>query len=146
MRVVCQRVARAAVRVDGEIVGRIGRGLLLLVGVGTGDDEATLRWMANKCARLRVFPDAEGRNNLSLLDIGGEALAVSQFTLYGDARKGHRPSYIEAARPEVAEPMYERFCALLSAQLSRPVARGRFGAHMEVELVNDGPVTILLER
>jgi D-tyrosyl-tRNA(Tyr) deacylase len=146
MRVVCQRVRRARVTVEGEVTGEIGAGLLLLVGVSVGDGEAQLRWMAKKCANLRVFPDAEGRNNLSLVDVGGDALAVSQFTLYGDASKGNRPSYIQAAPPEVAEPLYDQFCEVLAGHLGRPVARGRFGAHMEVELLNDGPVTIVLER
>ncbi len=146
MRVLVQRVSRARVTVAGEEIGAIGPGLLVLAGLRAGDDEATLAWMAKKVAQLRVFADAEGKMNRSLLDTGGGALVVSQFTLYGDARKGNRPSYIEAAPPEIAEPLYQRFSALLSEQLSRPVATGRFAADMQVELVNDGPVTLWIER
>jgi D-tyrosyl-tRNA(Tyr) deacylase len=119
---------------------------LILVGIKAGDTEEDLAWMAGKCANLRIFADDAQLMNRSVVDIGGEALVVSQFTLYGDARKGNRPSFIEAAKPEIAEPQYERFCALLSEQMKRKVATGRFGAMMDVELVNDGPVTILIER
>ena len=137
MRALVQRVARAGVRVDGVSVASVGPGLLVLLGVTHADDAATADRLADKVRSLRVFADAEGRMNEALGD--REVLCVSQFTLYGDARKGNRPSYVAAARPEQAEPLYERFCARLGA------ARGTFGAHMEVELVNDGPVTVLLE-
>lgn len=145
MRVVYQRVSRAEVRVDGKVVSRIGKGALLLVGVAKSDDSETARWMAQKIAGLRVHDDEDGKLNLSLLDIGGEVLAVSQFTLLGDCRKGKRPSYTEAASPEVAEPLFIRFVDFLREQ-GVPVQIGAFGEHMEVELVNDGPVTVLVER
>ena len=145
MRVLLQRVSRAEVRVDGGVTGRIGRGFLLLCGFTRGDDEAKLAWMAEKVAGIRLFGDAEGKMNLALADVQGAVLVVSQFTLYGDAQKGRRPSFIDAAPPEIAQPLYERFVALLRA-LSIPVETGEFGAMMEVELVNDGPVTLWLER
>jgi len=145
MRVVLQRVSRAAVRVDGSPVGAIGRGFLVLAGFAASDTEATLAWMAEKVAGLRLFGDGEGKMNLPLADVGGGVLVISQFTLYGDASKGRRPSFIGAAPPGVAEPLYERFVAILRAQ-GVPVATGRFGAMMDVELVNDGPVTLILER
>jgi D-tyrosyl-tRNA(Tyr) deacylase len=145
MRVLVQRVTRAEVRVAGEVVGRVGVGLLLLVGLTHDDDESRLAWMAERVLGLRIFPDAEGRMNRALGESGGALLVVSQFTLYGDARKGKRPSFVDAARPEVAAPLYERFVALLRAGGSE-VATGTFGAEMEVELVNDGPVTLWLER
>ena len=145
MRAVVQRVARAEVRVDGIVLGAIGAGLAILLGVGRGDGTAEADRMAARLARLRVFPDADGRFDRSLLDIGGAALVVSQFTLYGDTSRGNRPSFTEAAAPELAEPLYERVCERLVAEGVSPVERGRFGAHMEVELVNDGPVTILIE-
>ena len=145
MRVVLQRVAGARVTVEGRVTGEIGRGLLLLAGFTDGDTEATLRWMADKVVGLRVFTDAEGKMNLSVEEVDGAVLVVSQFTLYGDARRGRRPSFVDAARPEVAIPLYERFVALLRAA-GRPVATGEFGAMMQVELTNDGPVTLVLER
>ena len=145
MRIVLQRVSRARVTVEGRVTGEIGRGLLLLAGFTEGDGEEALAWMADKVVGLRIFPDAEGKMNLALAEAGGALLVVSQFTLYGDARKGRRPSFVEAARPEVAIPLYERFLALLRAT-GRPVQTGEFGAIMEVELVNDGPVTLVLER
>ena len=141
MRLVLQRVTSAAVRVEGETVGAIGRGLLVLAGVREGDDAETARRLAAKTAALRIFPDDEGRFNRSLLETGGEALVVSQFTLYADVRKGRRPSFTDAARPEVAEPLVEAYASALEA-LGVRVARGRFGAKMAVELVNDGPVTV----
>ena len=144
MRVVLQRVERAAVRVGTETVGSIGAGLLLLFGVGHGDDRLDLAVAARKILDLRVFQDAEGKMNLSLRDLGGDVLAVSQFTLYGDTRKGRRPSYTHAAPPEVAEPVFNAFVRALQDEGAR-VAAGRFGAHMSVELVNDGPVTLVLE-
>jgi D-tyrosyl-tRNA(Tyr) deacylase len=137
MRAHVQRVSRASVRVDGDVVGEIGKGLLVLLGVTHDDDASVAERLAAKVRALRIFSDAEGNMNEPLGE--REVLCVSQFTLYGDARRGNRPSYMAAARPEQAEPLYERFCELLDAQ------RGVFGAHMEVELVNDGPVTLLLE-
>ena len=145
MRVLLQRVSRAEVRVGDRVTGRIGRGFLLLVGLTHEDDEARLAWMAAKVADLRLFGDAEGKMNLGLADVDGALLVVSQFTLYGDAQKGRRPSFIDAARPEVAVPLYERFLALLRERGLR-VETGEFGAMMDVELVNDGPVTLWLER
>jgi len=144
MKAVLQRVSRASVRVNDEVVGEIGLGLCVLLGVGRSDraDEATR--LAGKTARLRVFEDENGRFDRSLLDIGGEALVVSQFTLLGDTAKGNRPSFVDAAPPEDAEPLYERFCEELR-RLGVPVQTGVFGARMAVELVNDGPVTIVLE-
>ena len=145
MRVLLQRVARAEVRVAGRSTGRIDRGYLLLVGITHDDDEARIAWMAEKVAGLRLFADTEDKMNLALADVGGAVLVVSQFTLYGDASKGRRPSFIDAARPDVAIPLYERFIALLRDQ-QLTVATGEFGAMMQVELINDGPVTLWLER
>lgn len=145
MRVLLQRVSRAEVRVGDRITGRIERGYLLLVGFTHADDEPALVWMADKVVGLRLFADADDKMNLALADVHGALLVVSQFTLYGDAVKGRRPSFIDAARPEVAIPLYERFLALLRAR-SVPVETGEFGAMMNVELVNDGPVTLWLER
>jgi len=145
MRVVLQRVSRAEVRVADRVTGRIGRGFLLLVGFTHGDEEASLAWMADKVVGLRLFADAEDKMNLALADVDGALLVVSQFTLYGDAAKGRRPSFIDAARPETAIPLYERFISLLRERVRR-VETGEFGAMMDVDLVNDGPVTLLLER
>lgn len=145
MRVVLQRVSRASVAVDGETVGAIGRGCVLLVGIGHDDGEEQAAWLAQKIAGLRIFDDQAGKVNLSLLDVGGAALVVSQFTLWADTRKGRRPSFVHAAPPEMAEPLVERFADLLREQ-GLPVEMGVFGAHMLVEIHNDGPVTILLER
>ncbi len=145
MRAVVQRVSRAAVRVDGETVGAIGRGFVVLAGFAPSDAEPALAWMAEKLVGLRVFADAEDKMNLALGDVGGAMLVVSQFTLYGDASKGRRPSFIGAAPPEQAEALYDRFVALLRER-GVPVETGRFRAMMDVELVNDGPVTLLLER
>ena len=143
MRAVCQRVTEARVRVEGRTVAEIGPGLCVLVGVARGDDDAEAARLAGKIARLRVFPDGEGRFDRSLLDTHGSALAVSQFTLLASTARGNRPSFTEAAAPEEAEPLYERFCSEPEA-LGVPVGRGVFGASMAVELVNDGPVTIIL--
>jgi D-aminoacyl-tRNA deacylase len=144
VRLVLQRVSSAAVAVAGERIAGIGAGLLVLAGVGRDDNEEAARKLAGKVAALRIFGDDEGKMNRSLTDVGGGALVVSQFTLYGDSKKGYRPSFIQAARPELAVPVLEAFVAgLRSAGVE--VAEGRFGAHMEVSLVNDGPVTILLE-
>jgi D-aminoacyl-tRNA deacylase len=144
MRAVVQRVSRAAVRVDGEVVGASGRGLLVLVGARHEDTSETAVRLAGKVARLRIFENDDGRFDRSLLDVGGEALVVSQFTLLANTAKGNRPSFTDAAPPEQAEPLVERFCDALRAE-GVPVATGRFGARMEVELVNDGPVTIVLD-
>ena len=147
MRIVLQRVSRAEVRVAGVVTGAIAAGYVVLVGLAPADTDATLAWMADKIVGLRLFADADGKMNRSLADVGGGLLVVSQFTLYGDARKGRRPSFTDAAPPEVAVPLYERFVALLRERAGGlPVATGEFGAMMEVELVNDGPVTLLLER
>ena len=144
MRAVVQRVSQARVRVDGRITGECGRGLLVLLGVATDDDDGDARQMADKIATLRIFSDAAGLMNLSVTDVSGGVLLISQFTLHGDARKGRRPSFIGAAREETAKPLYERAGALLEAHALH-VEYGVFGAHMDVELVNDGPVTILLD-
>lgn len=144
MRAVIQRVEQASVSVEGEIRGQIGAGFLALIGVEEGDGDADFKYIADKVPNLRVFEDEQGKMNRSLLDVGGEVLAVSQFTLLGDARGGRRPSFITAARPETADPMYERLVADWRARGIR-VETGVFGAHMKVALVNDGPVTILLD-
>jgi D-tyrosyl-tRNA(Tyr) deacylase len=145
VRAVVQRVSRAAVRVDGETVGAIGRGFVVLAGFAPADEEPALVWMAEKLAGLRVFGDAEGKMNLPLADVGGAVLVISQFTLYGDAAKGRRPSFTDAAPPAIAEALYARFIELLR-RAHLPVETGRFGAVMEVEMVNDGPVTLVLEK
>ena len=144
MRGVVQRVARAEVRVDGRTVGSIGSGMLVFVGVGEGDTADQADWLAGKLSRLRIFEDDEGRMNRSVVDVGGAVLVVSQFTLLADTSRGNRPSFIGAAAPDVAEPLVGRVAAELRA-LGLEVAMGEFGAHMEVDLLNDGPVTILLE-
>ncbi len=145
MRVLLQRVSKASVTVADEVVGAIGQGYVLLVGVGHDDGEEQAKWLARKIAGLRIFEDGEGKMNRSLLDVGGSALVVSQFTLWADTRKGRRPSFINAARPNQAEPLVERFADLLCAE-GVPVEMGVFGAMMLVEIHNDGPVTIWLER
>jgi len=144
MRVVIQRVSRAAVAIEGQTVASIDRGLLVLVGVAQGDSEAEARRLAQKCVQQRIFSDAEGRFNLSLLDVEGEALVVSQFTLLADSRKGRRPSFAEAAPPEVAEPLVDAFARAMR-ETGVGVQTGRFGARMTVELANEGPVTIVLD-
>jgi D-tyrosyl-tRNA(Tyr) deacylase len=144
MRAVLQRVAHARVVIDGETVGQIDRGLLVLLGVTATDTPDDARWLADKLVGLRVFNDADGKMNLSLPDVNGAMLIVSQFTLYGDCRKGRRPSFIDAAPPEIAIPLYEAFINAVKAQ-GIPVATGRFGAMMQVELTNDGPVTLILD-
>jgi len=146
VRVVLQRVSSASVTVDGTVAGAIGPGLLLLVGFTAGDGEDALSWMADKVLGLRIFPDEAGLMNLGLGEVGGDLLVVSQFTLYGDTRKGRRPSFVDAAPPEEAIPLYERFVALLRERAPGKVETGVFGAHMDVALVNDGPVTLVLER
>lgn len=145
MRVILQRVSRASVRVDGKANGEIGRGIVLLLGVHQEDTAECAGFLAAKCAELRIFPDDEGKMNRSVKEIGGAALVVSQFTLYGDCHKGRRPNFMAAAGPEKATPLYEYFVRVLRGHLGR-VETGVFGAMMEVELVNDGPVTLILER
>ncbi len=144
MRLVVQRVSRASVKVENAVIGKIGKGYMVLVGAEVGDTEADARLCADKLAGLRVFVDGEGKMNLSVIDVGGEILLVSQFTLLGDARHGRRPSFIAAARPEEAEPLLLKMRAMLEER-GLHVETGRFGAHMDVELVNDGPVTILID-
>ena len=145
MRVLLQRVSKASVSVDGQTLSSIGKGLLILLGVGHGDGEEQAKFLAEKIANLRVFEDAQGKTNLSILDVKGAAIVVSQFTLYADTRKGRRPSFIDAALPDVAEPLVTRFAELLRGH-GVPTQTGKFGAHMEVEIHNDGPVTIWLEK
>lgn len=144
MRAVIQRVTEASVTIDGEIVGKIGQGFLVLIGVEEGDGENDFKYMATKVPNLRIFEDENGKMNRSLLDVGGQILAVSQFTLLGDARSSRRPSFIQAARPETANPMYERLVAHWR-EMGIHVETGRFGADMKVSLVNDGPVTIMMD-
>jgi D-aminoacyl-tRNA deacylase len=144
VRAVVQRVSSASVAIDGEVVGAIQLGLVVLLGVKPGDDERAYDFLAEKIANLRIFPDDDGKMNRSLIDVKGSALVVSQFTLYGDCRKGRRPSFIDAAPPEIAEPLYERFVARLKG-CGVPVQTGRFAADMQVSLVNDGPVTLIVD-
>ena len=145
MRLVIQRVREASVSIDGEKVSAIGNGLLVLVGVETGDTEEDVKWLVGKTAGLRIFDDENGVMNRSIQDIDGEALAVSQFTLTASTRRGNRPSYIRAAGHELAVPLYEKYCDWLAEALGKPVGRGVFGADMKVALVNDGPVTIIID-
>jgi D-aminoacyl-tRNA deacylase len=145
MRALLQRVSKASVTVEGQTISTIGKGLLILLGVGHGDGEEQAKFLSEKIANLRVFEDEQGKTNLSVQDVKGEALVVSQFTLYADTRKGRRPSFIDAALPEVAEPLVGRFVELLRGH-GIPTQTGKFGAHMEVEIHNDGPVTIWLEK
>lgn len=145
MRALIQRVSKASVTVEGDVISRIGRGLVILLGIGHGDGEAQAAFLAEKTANLRIFEDEQGKTNLSVLDVKGEAIVVSQFTLYADTRKGRRPSFIDAALPKVAEPLVDRFVQLLRGH-GVPTQTGQFGAHMEVEIHNDGPVTIWLEK
>lgn len=144
MRAVVQRVKEASVSIDGKIVGQINKGLVILLGVKNGDISDDAKFLADKCVNLRIFSDEAGKSNLSALDVGGELLAISQFTLYADTRKGRRPSFIEAAPPEVSEPLYNKFVTYLK-ESGLKTATGEFGAMMLVEIHNDGPVTIILE-
>ena len=146
MKIVVQRCSRAEVRIDRETVGKIGQGIMLLVGITHNDTQKTADFMAKKIAGMRIFDDEDGKMNLSINDIGGSILSISQFTLYGDAHKGNRPSYVEAARPEVAEPLYDYLNQTLRDEYHLHVETGRFGANMQVDFVNDGPVTIVLEK
>ncbi|MGC6455682.1 MAG: D-aminoacyl-tRNA deacylase [Coraliomargaritaceae bacterium] len=145
MRSVIQRVSRASVRVEGDLVASVDRGLLLLLGVGQEDNQGDVEWLATKVSRLRIWEDEEGLMNRSLADVGGSVLVVSQFTLWGNLKKGSRPSYNRAASPEPARVLYEAFVLRLSAIMEKPVPSGRFGQHMDVELLNDGPVTLILD-
>lgn len=145
MRLCIQRVSEASVRVDGEIVGEIGKGLLILVGIEADDDQADIDWLVQKITNLRIFNDSEGKMNYSIKDVNGDFLVVSQFTLHASVKKGNRPSYIRAARPEQAIPLYERFVQSLQLCSGRNVATGKFGADMKVQLINDGPVTIWID-
>jgi len=145
MRALIQRVSKAGVTVEGQTISSIGKGLLILLGVGHGDGDGHVRFLAEKVANLRIFEDERGKTNLSILDVKGEAIVVSQFTLYADTHKGRRPSFIDAALPDVAEPLVNRFAELLRGH-GIPTQTGKFGAHMEVEIHNDGPVTIWLEK
>ena len=145
MRIVIQRVQRASVTIDNQLFSRIGPGLMILVGVREGDELADMQWLAAKAANMRIFDDENGVMNRSVMDVDGEILAVSQFTLNASTKKGNRPSYIHAAGHDVAIPLYESFCAELESITGRPVKRGQFGADMKVELINDGPVTIIVD-
>lgn len=145
MRAVVTRVSSASVTIDGQVVGKIGRGFLILLGVGPNDGEAQCRRLAEKALGLRVFKDEDDKMNLGLEQIGGEVLVVSQFTLHASTKKGNRPSYIKAAKPDISVPLYERFCDALSTALGKPVETGVFGADMQCALINDGPVTIFMD-
>jgi D-tyrosyl-tRNA(Tyr) deacylase len=145
MRAILQRTSQASVTIAGEVVAEIGSGLLVLLGIEDIDTLHDAEWLAGKIANMRIFEDSEGRMNLSLLDTGGEALVVSQFTLHASTKKGNRPSFIRAAKPDHSEPLYDQFCEILGARLGSPAARGQFGALMDVALLNTGPVTILLD-
>ena len=145
MRAVIQKVSFASVVVDGQVVSSIGNGLLVLVGIEDPDTHDDIEWLSKKIVQLRIFPDADGVMNLSILETGGDIIVVSQFTLHAMTKNGNRPSYIRASKPEFAIPVYEDFCERLSVDLGKPVGRGVFGAHMEVNLLNDGPVTIWID-
>ena len=145
MKAVIQRVANASVKIDGNLKSLIGQGLLVLLGVGEDDGQEDIAWLVRKISAMRIFDDTDGVMNLSVLDIGGEVLVVSQFTLLADCRRGNRPSYIKAARHEISIPLYEEFCRCMSDAIGKPVGTGEFGAYMKVDLLNDGPVTVILD-
>ena len=145
MRIVIQRVQRCSVTVDGATIGEIGKGLAILLGIEDADTQEDIDWLCGKVSRLRIFDDENGVMNLSVRDVEGEILAISQFTLYASTVKGNRPSYIKAAKPDVAVPLYEKFLAALETELGKPVGKGIFGADMKVSLLNDGPVTIITD-
>ena len=145
MRAVIQRVTEASVTIDGEMISRVGPGLLVLLGVEEIDDASDVDWLAGKIARMRIFGDAEGKMNLSVAETGGQVMVVSQFTLHASTKKGNRPSFIRAAAPAHSEPLYEAFCAAIQRETGKPVARGVFGGDMQVSLINDGPVTIVMD-
>ena len=145
MRVVIQRVSKACVRIQGETSGEIGKGLFILLGIEEADDLEDIKWLIGKITKMRIFPDAEGKMNLSLKDADGDLLIVSQFTLHAGTKKGNRPSFIKAARPDTAIPLYEKFLELSEQELGKPCASGEFGADMQVDLINDGPVTITMD-
>lgn len=145
MRAVIQRVAEASVGVDGITVSAIGRGLLILLGIETADTASDIEWLSGKIAGMRIFSDADDKMNLSVCDISGDVLVVSQFTLHASTKKGNRPSFLKSAAPEIAEPLYAQFCETLGKKIAKPVARGIFGADMKVSLINDGPVTIVMD-
>lgn len=145
MRAVIQRTIESSVNIDGVLVSRIGRGLLILLGIEEIDDATDVEWLVGKISKMRIFGDAEDKMNLSVIDIGGEVLVVSQFTLHASTKKGNRPSFIRAAAPGHSEPLYESFCAAMEKEIGKPVARGVFGGDMKVALVNDGPVTIVID-
>lgn len=145
MRILLQRVSRASVTIAGEVRGQIDRGLLILLGIEEEDDHSDIDWLCNKLGKLRIFSDDEGKMNLSVVDVGGELLVVSQFTLYASTKKGNRPGFTRSARPEIAIPLYEQFIERLGQVTGRRVATGEFGADMQVELINDGPVTIWVD-
>ncbi|MFD2258000.1 D-aminoacyl-tRNA deacylase [Luteolibacter algae] len=145
MRALLQRVSSASVTIDGRTVSEIACGLLVLIGIESGDDCSDIEWLCNKIARMRIFEDEQGKMNASIADVSGEILVVSQFTLHASTRKGNRPSFLKAAPPQISEPLYESFCEKLSAEIGKPVGRGVFGADMKVALINDGPVTIWID-
>lgn len=145
MRTVLQRVSGASIEIEKHLKRNIGKGILILIGIEHDDSSEDIQWLAGKIARLRIFPDNDDKMNLSIQDINGEALVVSQFTLHASTKKGNRPSWIRAAEPEVAEPMYEEFVTQLQTYLEKPVVTGEFGAYMNIKLVNDGPVTIFID-
>ena len=145
MRVVIQRVSKASVTIEGKVAGAVGKGLLILVGIEDADGDEDIKWLSNKICNLRIFNDEAGVMNRSILEENGELLVVSQFTLHASTKKGNRPSYIKASKPEIAVPLYEKFKEQLSADLGKEVASGEFGADMKVELINDGPVTIIID-
>ena len=145
MRAVIQRTLEASVTVEGQVISEIGSGLLILLGVEEGDNEEDISWLAGKIARMRIFPDDEGKMNRSIIENGGELIVVSQFTLHGSTKKGNRPSFLRAAAPTISEPLYLSFCSRMETELGKPVGRGIFGADMKVALINDGPVTLLID-